>query len=29
MRTITDHKLNGLNECIEINADGPGPGGAS
>jgi hypothetical protein len=29
MRTITDHKLNGLNEALEIQADGPGPGGAS
>lgn len=30
MRTITDHKVNGLNEAIEINAIGePGPGGAN
>ncbi len=30
MRTITDHKLNGLNESIEISAlDTPGPGGAN
>lgn len=30
MRTITDHKLNGLNEAIIINAtDAPGPGGAN
>jgi hypothetical protein len=30
MRTITDHKLNGLNEAIEIRAvDEPGPGGAN
>ncbi len=28
-RLIHDHKLNGLNEAIEITADGPGPGGAS
>ncbi len=27
--SITDHKVNGLNEAIEITADGPGPGGAS
>lgn len=30
MRTITDHKLNGLNERLEITAlDEPGPGGAN
>jgi len=30
MRTIIDHKLNGLNEHINITAmDGPGPGGAN
>lgn len=29
MRKLTDHKLNGLNEALEITADGPGPGGAS
>jgi hypothetical protein len=29
MRTLTDHKVNGLNEALEITADGPGPGGAS
>jgi hypothetical protein len=30
MRTITDHKVNGLNEAIEINAVGePGSGGAN
>lgn len=29
MRTITDHKLNGLNEALEIHADAPGSGGAS
>jgi hypothetical protein len=29
MRKITDHKVNGLNEALEITADGPGPGGAS
>lgn len=30
MRTITDHKLNGLNEAIKITAlDQPGPGGAN
>ena len=29
-RTITDHKVNGLNEAITITAsDEPGPGGAS
>lgn len=29
MRTITDHKLNGLNEAIDINVlDEPGQGGA-
>lgn len=30
MRKITDHKVNGLNEAIDINAsDSPGPGGAN
>lgn len=30
MRVISDHKVNGLNEAIEINAvDEPGPGGAN
>ena len=30
MRTITDHKVNGLNEAIEITAtDAPGSGGAN
>lgn len=30
MREITDHKLNGLNEALEINAlDEPGSGGAN
>lgn len=30
MHLITDHKVNGLNEAIEINAaDEPGPGGAN
>ena len=30
MRIITDHKLNGLNDAIEITAiDDPGPGGAN
>ena len=30
MHTITDHKVNGLNEAIEIiAADEPGPGGAN
>jgi hypothetical protein len=30
MRSITDHRLNGLNDAIEINAIGdPGPGGAN
>lgn len=29
MRTITDHKVNGLNEALEITADEPGSGGAS
>lgn len=29
MRKIHDHKVNGLNEALEIHADGPGPGGAS
>lgn len=30
MRTITDHKLNGLNERIDITViDEPGPGGAN
>ncbi len=29
MHTITDHKVNGLNEALTITADGPGPGGAS
>ena len=29
MKTIIDHKLNGLNEAIEIAADEPGSGGAS
>lgn len=29
MRTITDHKVNGLNEALEITAGEPGPGGAS
>lgn len=30
MRTITDHKVNGLNEAIKIQAtDQPGPGGAN
>jgi len=29
MRKLHDHKVNGLNEAIEITADGPGPGGAS
>jgi len=28
-RKIHDHKLNGLDEAIEITTDGPGPGGAS
>lgn len=28
-RKLTDHKVNGLNEALEITADGPGPGGAS
>lgn len=29
MRTLTDHKLNGLNEALEINVlDEPGQGGA-
>ncbi len=29
MRTVTDHKLNGLNEALEITVlDGPGAGGA-
>lgn len=28
-RTITDHKVNGLNEAITITADAPGSGGAS
>lgn len=29
MRTITDHKLNGLNDALEINVlDEPGQGGA-
>ncbi len=27
-RKITDHKVNGLNEAIEITAGEPGPGGA-
>lgn len=30
MRTITDHKLNGLNDALEINVlDEPGQGGAN
>lgn len=30
MRTLTDHKLNGLNEALEIQVvDQPGPGGAN
>lgn len=30
MRTITDHKVNGLNEAINVTAiDEPGPGGAN
>ena len=29
MRQITNHKVNGLNEAIEIVADAPGIGGAS
>jgi hypothetical protein len=29
MRTITDHKVSGLNGALAITADGPGPGGAS
>lgn len=30
MKTITDHKLNGLNDSIEISImDEPGPGGAN
>jgi hypothetical protein len=29
VRTITDHKLNGLNDAIAITADAPGSGGAS
>lgn len=29
MRTITDHRVNGLNEAIEIVANEPGAGGAS
>lgn len=30
MRTITDHKLNGLNEALDITVtDEPGPGGAN
>ena len=29
MRTITDHKVNGLNEALEITAGESGPGGAS
>lgn len=29
MRSITDHKVNGLNEAIEISAGEAGPGGAS
>jgi hypothetical protein len=30
MRTVTDHKLNGLNEALEITAtDEPGQGGAN
>ena len=29
MQTITDHKVNGLNEALEITADEPGSGGAS
>lgn len=28
MRTINDHKVNGLNEGLEITAHEPGPGGA-
>ena len=28
MRNITDHKVNGLNEAIEITAGAPSPGGA-
>lgn len=28
MRNITDHKLNGLNEALEINAGEPGSGNA-
>jgi len=28
MRKITDHKLNGLNEALRIEAGEPGPGGA-
>lgn len=28
MRKVTDHKLNGLNEAIEINAGEPGSGSA-
>lgn len=29
IRQITDHKVNGLNEALEITAGEPGPGGAS
>lgn len=29
MRTITDHKLNGLNDSLDITADDPSNGGAS
>lgn len=30
MRTVTDHKLNGLNDALEINVlDEPGQGGAN
>lgn len=30
MRTITDHKVNGLNEALELQSvDEPGPGGAN
>ncbi len=29
MRTITDHKVNGLNEALQITAGEPGNGGAS
>lgn len=30
LREITSHKVNGLNDCLVVEAlDGPGPGGAS